>query len=439
MRTRRTAGNPSLTGISPDAWDARLFEDLLSGGELLCVDVLGTQFAVRWGRSVTEEQQQSMRSAWARCAGAGAPLIPPLPKEPTESLPFSASVSYLSQRTTAARSPCRPPPLRSWPRTSPPGSRSPPSWRTPAELMMLHACGVASPETGGRGGARGQVRNGQNHGSLGAGRDVRVRLGRNRGHRAGRLGGSLPQAAVREAGARCSPSARWARTNSGFSRRRPNRSSSPSCCWTGLTGQRGTDGTQDRPEAPVLRQLPLADGLLALVPDSSSQAEIDEPLQSLCRLIDRVGGVWQVTYSEAADLPEALEPLFRKRRRSKPEWEARLAEAVSGDHPGRVDPPGRTEGCRGCRRRPAGDAGRGDRAAERDRAGHLGGRSHGGPAGPAGRRSRQPCTAGRKATGPPSPQPWDSSSPNQFWNRAATSRQPRGGPLEAETRHRGPG
>jgi hypothetical protein len=66
----------------------------------------------------------------------------------------------------------------------------------------------------------------------------------------------------------------------------------------------------------------LADGLLALIPDSSSQAEIDEPLQSLCRLIDRVGGVWQVTYSEAGDLPAALAPLFRKQRRSKPVWEA---------------------------------------------------------------------------------------------------------------------
>ncbi|MBT2596599.1 hypothetical protein J7I92_15365 [Arthrobacter sp. ISL-72] len=89
----------------------------------------------------------------------------------------------------------------------------------------------------------------------------------------------------------------------------------------------------DYPAAPVLRQLPLADALLALIPDSSSQAEVDEPLQSLCRLIDFVGGVWQVTYSEAADLPEALEPLFRKRRRSRPRWAAPEMETQAGPIP----------------------------------------------------------------------------------------------------------
>ncbi len=140
-------GEPQFDWDFSNAWDARLFEDLLSGGELLWIDVLGTQFAVRWGRSVTEEQQQNMRSAWARCAGSGAPLIPPLPKEPTEALPFSASVSYLSMydggtfalqaasfeelaenvtsRVTVAA-----------------------ILENAGELMMLHACAVASPVTG---------------------------------------------------------------------------------------------------------------------------------------------------------------------------------------------------------------------------------------------------------------------------------------------------
>jgi hypothetical protein len=49
----------------------------------------------------------------------------------------------------------------------------------------------------------------------------------------------------------------------------------------------------------------------------------------VCRVIDRVGGVWQVTYSEAADLPEALGPLFLKHRRSQPVWEA-LGTAEAG-------------------------------------------------------------------------------------------------------------
>ncbi|PNI07367.1 hypothetical protein CXX84_17375 [Arthrobacter sp. AFG7.2] len=83
---------------------------------------------------------------------------------------------------------------------------------------------------------------------------------------------------------------------------------------------------EDRLAAPVLERVPLADALLALIPDTSSQAEIKQPLESLCRLIDSVGGVWQVTYSEAADLPAALEPLFQTQPKAKPEWEARVAQ-----------------------------------------------------------------------------------------------------------------
>ncbi|WP_461172283.1 ATP-binding protein [Arthrobacter sp. Z1-9] len=86
------------------------------------------------------------------------------------------------------------------------------------------------------------------------------------------------------------------------------------------------------PVAPVMRRVPLADAVLALIPDSSSQAEFEEPLQSLCRLIDSVGGVCQVTYSEAADLPAALEPLFRTQPGSEPEWEARSVESHQSGH-----------------------------------------------------------------------------------------------------------
>ncbi|MBT2248071.1 ATP-binding protein [Arthrobacter sp. BHU FT2] len=74
------------------------------------------------------------------------------------------------------------------------------------------------------------------------------------------------------------------------------------------------------PVAPVLSRVPLADAVLALIPDSSSQAAIVQPLQSLCRLIDAAGGVWQVTYSEARDLPAALEPLFQASPAPEPEW-----------------------------------------------------------------------------------------------------------------------
>ena len=193
------------------------------------------------------------------------------------------------------------------------------------ELMMLHACAVASPVTGAvvalvaKSGTGKTTAASVLAGTYGYVSDETVAIGPD--------GSVVPY--PKPLSVKQGPGAAQAAGGSGrardSSRRRPSRSSSPSCCWTGLTRPRRERHGQDRrPVAPVLRQLPLADALLALVPDSSSQAEIDEPLQSLCRLIDSVGGVWQVTYSEAADLPEALEPLFRKRRRSKPEWAARL-------------------------------------------------------------------------------------------------------------------
>jgi hypothetical protein len=94
---------------------------------------------------------------------------------------------------------------------------------------------------------------------------------------------------------------------------------------------------RDQPVTPAMHRVPLADAVLALIPDSSSQGEIEKPLQSLCRLIDSVGGVWQVTYSEAADLPAALDPLFRTQRQKQhgagPEWEA---GAAGEDQPGPI-------------------------------------------------------------------------------------------------------
>ncbi|MET1154263.1 hypothetical protein [Arthrobacter sp.] len=63
-------------------------------------------------------------------------------------------------------------------------------------------------------------------------------------------------------------------------------------------------------QLPVVEPVPLVEAVLALIPDTSSQAAVVQPLQSLCRLIDSVGGVFRVSYSEAADLADSLEPLF---------------------------------------------------------------------------------------------------------------------------------
>ena len=63
-------------------------------------------------------------------------------------------------------------------------------------------------------------------------------------------------------------------------------------------------------QLPVIEPVPLVDAVLALIPDTSSQAAVFQPLQSLCRLIDSVGGVFRVSYSEAVDLTDSLAPLF---------------------------------------------------------------------------------------------------------------------------------
>lgn len=63
-------------------------------------------------------------------------------------------------------------------------------------------------------------------------------------------------------------------------------------------------------QLPAIEPVPLVEAVLALIPDTSSQAAVVQPLQSLCRLIDSVGGVFRVSYSEAADLKESLAPLF---------------------------------------------------------------------------------------------------------------------------------
>ncbi len=57
-------------GNTQTAWEPQHTE-LAPANDLLCVDVLGTQFAVRWGRGVTAEQRGTMLAAWSRCAGKG--------------------------------------------------------------------------------------------------------------------------------------------------------------------------------------------------------------------------------------------------------------------------------------------------------------------------------------------------------------------------------
>lgn len=55
-----------------------------------------------------------------------------------------------------------------------------------------------------------------------------------------------------------------------------------------------------------MEDVPLLDAVVELIPNTSSQAALENPLQSLCGLINRTGGVRRFTYSESADLAAVL-------------------------------------------------------------------------------------------------------------------------------------
>ncbi|MFF1382191.1 hypothetical protein ACFVWT_01360 [Arthrobacter sp. NPDC058288] len=327
---KERGANAQLDWGFPGEW---IFGDFKGAGEILSVVVLGTQFAIRWGRAVTPEQQHSMRSAWSRCAGTEAPLVPPLAKEPTESLPFSASVSYMSLMHDGGTFALQAASFEELAENLTSRLTVAAILENAGEFMMLHACGVADPATGAvvalvaKSGTGKTTAASVLAGTYGYVTDETVAIGPD--------GSVLPypkplslkqgpgapkhQVGPDELGLQPTPAKPFIQSIVLLDRTEPNR-----------TEPSRTEPNKAANHAPTLRQLPLADALLVLIPDSSSQAEIDEPLQSLCRLIDRVGGVWQVTYSEAADLPQALEPLFKKQRRSKPTWEARPTAGPTG-------------------------------------------------------------------------------------------------------------
>jgi hypothetical protein len=61
---------------------------------------------------------------------------------------------------------------------------------------------------------------------------------------------------------------------------------------------------------PSVERLGLLDGVLELIPQISALARRANPLQRLCRLIERCGGVYRVTYSEAEQLGPTLTELL---------------------------------------------------------------------------------------------------------------------------------
>ncbi|MET4147137.1 hypothetical protein [Arthrobacter sp. UYCo732] len=295
------------------AWAPLQSEENLGRKDPLCLNILGVEFTVRWGRGVTGEQRKRMRSAWVRCARESAPHLPSLPREPNGSQPFSASVTYQSLRNDVGTFALQAVSFDELAENLTSRLTVAAILANAGELTMLHACGVADQVTG-------------------AVVALVAKSGTGKTTAASVLAGTYGYVTDETVAIR--PDGSVVPYPKPLSLKQeyvvPKRQVGPD--ELGLQSAPAKPFIQsivllDRVEGaqrvlPTLSKVPLADALLALIPDSSSQGEIDLPLQSLCRLIDSVGGVWRVTYSEAADLPAALAPLFREQRPSKPEWEA---------------------------------------------------------------------------------------------------------------------
>ena len=260
-----------------------------------------------------------MSSAWARCASNLEPLLPPVPVEAQAGRPFTASVTCTSTKHGEGTFQLAAPSFEELAENLTSRLTIAAILANAGELTMLHACGVADPATGavvalvaksGTGKTTAASVLGRTYGYV---TDETVAIA---------WDGSVipypkPLSVKQEAG-------------------NPKRQASPD--EFGLQPAPALPYIQSivllnriegaRHTAPVLERVSLGDAVLALVPESSSQAEVVDPLQSLCRLIESVGGVWQVTYSEAADLPSALEPLFRLRPAGQTQWAPAAAKSV---------------------------------------------------------------------------------------------------------------
>ena len=313
MTAAGTTGSPGL------AWEQRLLEELARGSDLLCLNVLGQQFVVRWGRSVTWQQRVGMNSAWARCASSQEPLLPPVPVDPLPDRAFTASVTCTSKKHPAATFQLAAASFAELAENLTSQLTVAAILANAGELTMLHACGVADPATGavvalvaksGTGKTTAASVLARTYGYV---TDETVAIAWDGSvvpypkplsvkHAAG---GPKRQASPDEFGLQPAPAVPYIQSIVLLNR---------------IEGARHT--------APVLERVSLGDAVLALVPESSSQAEVVDPLKSLCRLIESVGGVRQVTYSEAADLPSALEPLFRLQLTTQTEWAPAAATTV---------------------------------------------------------------------------------------------------------------
>jgi len=289
-----------------------------SSRDLLALQILGIEFVVRWGDGVSQRQRQGMAAAWSRCTSNVSQEATPLPAAPATVQQFSACVAFQTPRRGAEAFELGASSFEELAESLTSRLTVAAILANAGRLTMLHACAVADLHTGavvalvaksGTGKTTAASVLGKTYGYV---TDETVAI---------RPDGSVvpypkPLSMKQEGGV-------------------PKRQVGPGELLEAPPGLHLSSMVLlDRVEAvepvmPVLDRVPLADAVMALIPDSSSQGEVDRPLQSLCRLIESVGGVWQVTYSEATALPEALAPLFGKQPHTEQEWEPQAGLAAT--------------------------------------------------------------------------------------------------------------
>lgn len=286
------------------------------------VNIIGTEFLVSFGPAVTQDQSERLARVWSRCLSGTGVYEGAAVDRGTERLPYTACLT----RTDIDLA-------------GPYQTLQASSFEELAELLtsyltlgaidaqagtltMLHACGVADPDSN---------RVVALVAKSGTGKTTASRLlGRTLGYVTDETVAIEPSGAVR-----AYPKPLSVR-NGGRHKEQlgpdelklletPERPFIHSIAL--LNRQDGWPGE------PQLELVPLADAVLALIPDTSSQGHIDRPLQALCELLNRTGGLGRITYSEADQLPAIVKGILSKPQEQEIyEWTA-CFEAVDDSTP----------------------------------------------------------------------------------------------------------
>jgi hypothetical protein len=290
-----------------------------SRDELLVLQILDIECAVLWGIGVAEEQRLRMRSIWTRCATDGNPEVQLIPRIPTSSHRFTASVALRLRQRQIEYFDLGASTFEELAETLTSRLTLEAILANAGQLTMLHACGVADPVTGSTVALVAKSGTGKTTAASVLARaygyvtDETVAIR----HDGSVVPYAKPLSVKQEAG---DPKRQVGPDELGLM---------PAPTGTFLQSVVLLNRVAGKQIRPVMERVPLTQGILALIPDSSSQGELDQPLQSFCRLIDSVGGVWQVTYSEAEDLPLVLAPLFCAQPQRTPEWQPRVTHRAT--------------------------------------------------------------------------------------------------------------